>query len=814
MGGETISPGLGASDVAVAAADVDGHRAPIDLATIDGLIQQKGRGKNATIPLLQAVQTEFGYLPRAALDRICELTEITPAQLAGVSTFYSQFRHTPVGEHLIKVCHGTACHVAGAERITDAVRRHLGIEGDADTDSEELFTVEKVSCLGCCSLAPVMLIDEITYGRLTPDSARRSIDKFLKEDVAKLEQRRRAMREALGGGRTTGAQEMEIRVGLGSCCIASGSLAVKEALDAAGVNAAIRCGGCVGMCHRVPFVQVQSPDGRQVRYGNVSSRAVRNIVQRHVTPPGLIPKVRSALGRVKDVLFDDETWQPPGKYLIDPKSAPVTAFLAKQEHIVMAGCGEMDPLDLDEYLARDGYQALKQCLKSMTPDEIVSTVKDSGLRGRGGAGFPTGLKWSIVRAEPGATKYVVCNGDEGDPGAFMDRMLLESYPHRVLEGMLIAAYAVGAHEGYLYIRAEYPLAVQRMRVALEQAHENHYLGDRILGTDFSLHLKIIEGAGAFVCGEETGLLASIEGRRGTPRFRPPYPAQRGLWGRPTNINNVETYAAVPWIIRNGHEAFAALGTEKSKGTKVFALAGRINRGGLIEVPMGITIREIVEDIGGGIRDDRKFKAVQIGGPSGGCIPARLSDIPIDFDALTSAGAIMGSGGLVVMDDATCMVDIAKFFLQFTQNESCGKCTFCRIGTKRMLEILDRLCLGQGKPGDIEKLGELADRIKRTSLCGLGQTAPNPVLTTIRYFRDEYEAHLEGRCPAGKCRALVAYAVTDDCFGCTLCAQNCPADAIEPLPYEKHEIDMEKCICCGTCKAICPAEAVEVVPRGG
>jgi NADH-quinone oxidoreductase subunit F len=404
---------------------------------------------------------------------------------------------------------------------------------------------------------------------------------------------------------------------------------------------------------------------------------------------------------------------------------------------------------------------------------------------------------------------VVCNGDEGDPGAFMDRMLMESYPYRIIEGLSIAAYTVGADEGYLYIRAEYPLALERMSEAINRCRERGFLGNNILGTNFSLHLGIVAGAGAFVCGEETALMASIEGRRGMPRLRPPYPAETGLWSRPTLINNVETYAVVPWIVRNGADDFAGLGTNGSKGTKVFALAGKIARGGLIEVPMGISIREVIEDIGGRIAGEKQLKAVQIGGPSGGCVPAELTDVPVDYEELTNVGAMMGSGGLVVLDESDCMVDIARYFLEFTENQSCGKCTFCRIGTRRMLDVLERLCAGDGRKGDIEELEHLAEMVKKTSLCGLGRTAPNPVLSTIKYFRDEYEAHLEKRCPVGKCKALITYSVTDDCIGCTLCAQHCPADAIAMSPYEKHEIDSEKCIRCGTCKIICPSDAIKV-----
>ncbi|HOM18539.1 MAG TPA: NADH-ubiquinone oxidoreductase-F iron-sulfur binding region domain-containing protein, partial [Thermoguttaceae bacterium] len=494
---------------------------------------------------------------------------------------------------------------------------------------------------------------------------------------------------------------------------------------------------------------------------------------------------------------------------LDVQDGPVCAFLGPQKRIATVDSGQIDPLDLDEYLQHGGFEALRRCVHQHSPEELIEEVKRSGLRGRGGAGFPTGLKWQRVRAAPGPKKYLICNGDEGDPGAFMDRMLLESFPYRIIEGMAIAAYAVGAEEGFFYIRAEYPLAVRRIREALDQCYRRGFLGENIFGAGFRLHLSVREGAGAFVCGEETALLNSIEGRRGMPRLRPPYPAEKGLWGRPTLVNNVETYAVVPWIIRHGADAFAALGTPTSKGTKVFALAGKVQRGGLIEVPMGCTIRQIVEEIGGGVAPGRRFKAVQIGGPSGGCIPASLADTPIDFEALNQLGAIMGSGGLVVLDDRDCMVDIARYFLRFTQDQSCGKCTFCRIGTRRMLEILDRITAGQGRPEDLERLEQLARSVQAGSLCGLGKTAPNPVLTTLRYFRDEYEAHLAGRCPAGKCSALIHYRITEKCLGCTLCAQHCPVGAIPIVPYVRPRIDQQKCTRCDTCRQVCPNGAIVV-----
>lgn len=587
------------------------------------------------------------------------------------------------------------------------------------------------------------------------------------------------------------AATVEIRVGLSSCGVASGGLKVREALERAvrqaGGGAEVKTVGCNGMCHREPIVQVVEPGGQVTYYGHVTAEAAIRIVERHIAPAGVRARVKRLIATAKARRSEPEPFEPG----------------TESARIVLENCGVIDPLRIEDYIARGGYQSLARCRRTLSPDEVITAVTNAGLRGRGGAGFPTGVKWSLARRQPGDVKYVICNGDEGDPGAFMDRLVLEADPHRVLEGLAIAAYAIGCSQGFVYVRAEYPLAVKNVRAAIGQAEERGLLG--------GFRIEVREGAGAFVCGEETALIRSIEGRRGTPRLRPPYPVESGLHGRPTVINNVETLACLPWIIRNGADKFAALGTESSKGTKVFALAGKINRGGLIEVPMGITIREIVEVVGGGIKNGRRFKAVQLGGPSGGCIPERLADTPIDYEAIPKTGAIMGSGGLVVMDDRDCMVDIARFFLRFTQAESCGKCTFCRIGTKRMLEILDRICTGNAYADDLDRLETLADYVSRGSLCGLGQTAPNPVLTTLRYFRDEYLAHVnEKRCPAGRCAALIRYGINEKCIGCTLCAQACPVHAIEHRPKKLHEIDQALCTKCDSCRQVCPEDAVEVV----
>ncbi len=578
---------------------------------------------------------------------------------------------------------------------------------------------------------------------------------------------------------------MKIVVGQGSCGIAAGAEKVRQALLTKDLNGAVlTIAGCIGMCYLEPIVDIYE-DGCEVkRLVRVTENDADKIAQYAKTGDE---------NAIADLLVSDED----------------KSFLEKQTRIALRRCGIINPDELEEFVEADGYTALRKAVTQMTPEDVIETIKVSGLAGRGGAGFPTWFKWNAARQSEGEEKYLICNADEGDPGAFMDRAVIESDPHNLIEGMLIGAYAIGAGNAVVYVRAEYPLAIKRLERAIRQAEEAGYLGDNIFGTDFSCHMTIKAGAGAFVCGEETALIESLEGHRGMPRLKPPFPAQSGYWRKPSNINNVETFANVSWIINNGGEAFAAMGTEGSKGTKVFAVTGKVKRSGLVEIPMGKTLRDVIFDIGGGMKGDREFKAVQMGGPSGGCIPAELIDTVIDYKALGATGAIMGSGGMVVMDESTCMVGMAKFFLDFTAKESCGKCIHCRIGTTRMLEILTRITKGEGKDGDIELLEELCYGIKDGALCGLGQTAPNPVLTTIKYFRNEYEAHIKDKsCPAGECSELVTYSIDESaCKGCTLCARNCPVGAISGTVKNPHTIDADACIKCGKCLDSCKFGAV-------
>lgn len=587
----------------------------------------------------------------------------------------------------------------------------------------------------------------------------------------------------------------KVIVGLGSCGIAAGAKDIYQQLQSENeennLSFQLDKTSCIGMCYLEPLVEVIDGEGSFL-YGNVDKRKLKKIVSQHILEGA--PVVDWV---VKSSLFETNE----------------QSFLAGQVKIALRNCGQINPENIAEYEARNGYAAIKRVAKYDIPAEaVVQDVILSGIRGRGGGGFPTGVKWKFARNYESDEKFIICNADEGDPGAFMDRSILEGDPHAVLEGMILGAYAIGATQGIIYCRAEYPLAIKRLQIALDQAREQGYLGKNACGVaNFNFDIYIKEGAGAFVCGEETALIASVEGKRGMPRKRPPFPAESGLWQNPTNINNVETLANIPWIVLNGGKKYAEYGTDKSKGTKVFALTGKIKRGGLVEVPMGISVNDIIFKLGGGIQQDKKFKAVQLGGPSGGCIPAELGDTLVDYDSVNSTGAIMGSGGMVVMDESTCMVDMARFFLDFTQKESCGKCTFCRLGTKRMLEILTRITEGNGQDGDIEKLEELAYQIKDSSLCGLGQTAPNPVLTTLQYFRHEYEAHIyDKKCPAKSCKELLKFEVIQElCNGCGVCARNCSVDAIKGDRKQPHFIIEEDCIRCGVCFEKCRFDAINV-----
>jgi NADH-quinone oxidoreductase subunit F len=791
---------------------------PFDPAEVDAILASTGSERRHLAAVLARIQDRYHYLPEEVLRRVVETSSITAADVEGVSTFYARFRGKPAGRHTIRVCVGTACYVKGGENIYDAFRLALRIGEKSDTDRDGLFTVEKAACLGCCMLAPCAQIDDAVYGHLTRQMVPAVLRDFLASRAAAADDPgpyagARAWTTTTGAagvapaGTAGAAPAPAGQVAMCTCtsCRASGAGPVYDAfvreVRERRLGVEVRRSGCSGISYRAPVAEIAAPAGGTFRYAGIAAADVPAILDRHFRPASAFAGTLRTVDRLLGRLIDDPG--PVTRLSLELARGPDGAFWGPQLRVVTVESGT-DPLDVDGFIAEGGFSALRRCRESMSPEAVIALVRASGLRGRGGAGYPTATKWEDTRAAAGSRKHVICNADEGDPGAFMDRLTLESYPFRVIEGLAIAAFAVGAGSGLFFVRAEYPLAIRRVREAIRLCSDRRILG--------SLELDIVESAGAFVCGEETAMVAAIEGRRGVPRARPPYPSRAGLRGRPTLVNNVETLATVPWIVARGAETFRALGTPRSPGTKTFALAGKIVRGGLIEIPMGMPIRRIVEEIGGGVQGGKRLKAVQIGGPSGGCIPESLADLAVDYESLTEAGAMMGSGGMVVLDETDCMVDVACYFTDFARRESCGTCGPCRVGTRRMHEILARLCVGTAKPVDLDLLEELASAVKEGSLCGLGRTAPNPVLSTLRYFRGEYEDHLRGRCTARRCKALIAYTIGEKCIGCTRCAQRCPASAIPAAPYERHAIDQSRCIRCGTCRQVCPSEAVEVIDR--
>ncbi|MEW6661816.1 MAG: NAD(P)H-dependent oxidoreductase subunit E [Bacillota bacterium] len=824
---------------------------------LNAIVARHGGKVSNLVAMLQDIQGEYRYLPEETLAYVANALDLPPAIVFGVGTFYSQFTLEPRGRFVIKVCDGTACHVRGSEKLNYAIREAAGLSASvtsSETTADLKFTVERVACVGACGLAPVVMVnDKEVYGNLTPAEATQLVLRLAAEealippakpeppaaDLGQAIQPKPSLPDLLASRADLDraaaryqteieAQKIRLLVCMETACIASGAQelydALSQALDARGLKARLGYlpkhgegqpvhpkpvpafphhqpqpagkgeaglikAGCHGYCQLAPLVVLEP--GRIV-YARVKPEDANEIVTETVLGGRIIPRL---------------LYQGPNQELLPFESQ--IPFYANQEKIAMATCGRLDSEDIREYLAFGGYQALARALFDMTPEQVVAEVKAAGLRGRGGGGFLTGVKWDACRQALGDKKYIVCNADEGDPGAFMDRSLLEGDPHRVLEGIALAAYAVGADEAYIYLRAEYPLAVSRTYQALKEAKDWGLLGENILGSSFSLNIRLKEGAGAFVCGEETALLASIEGQRGMPRPRPPFPAVSGLWGKPTVINNVETLALVPYIIKEGAAAFRQYGTPTSPGTKTFALAGQVARTGLVEVAMGTPLRKVVFDIGGGMRREYPFKAVQIGGPSGGCLTAEHLELPLDYESLKGVGAMVGSGGLVVMDEGTCMVEIARFFMNFIQEESCGKCIPCREGSKKMLEILERITTGQAKPQDLGDLERLANVVANASLCGLGKTAPNPVLSTLRYFREEYRRHIEEKCcPAGVCEDLLDYLILPDkCTGCGVCVKVCRVNAIRGERKQPHIIEIAYCIKCGACAEKCKFQAI-------
>lgn len=792
------------------------HTAAIENA-VEEILRRYPPEQSSLIMVLQDVQAALGCIPKEAVDTIAVRLGIPRSQIYSVASFYKALSLEPRGKHRIDVCTGTACHVRGAGLLVHQLSRELGVEPGGTTPDREI-TLNTVHCVGACAMGPVVVLDGEYHGEMTPDKLLKQVRKCCSGDGPS--------RESAGVAKTTAAKEEKPRKKLanreelesvrdrlrnerrpdapavlvcaGTGCIANGSLKTAEALDRAlrdagvdhPVELVLKKTGCHGLCEKGPLV-VFHPAG--TIYTRVKPADAAEIVEKTILKKETLQRL---LYRGPEA----------GETIEDFRRIP---FYAMQQRHVLRNVGRIDPEDIRDYLIHGGYAALSKALSTMSPEAVIQEVERSGLRGCGGGGFSTGRKWRSCVAAPGEVRYVICNADEGDPGAFMDEGILEGDPHAVIEGMLIGAYAVGAKDGFIYIRDEYPRAVARFRKAVEDARTWGFLGEDILESGFSFDIAISRGGGSFVCGESSALMQSVAGKVGEPRAKYIRSTERGLYDQPTVLNNVETFANIPLIIERGAAWFASIGTEKSKGTKAFALVGKVNNTGLVEVPMGTTLRTIIFDIGGGIRGGRKFKAVQTGGPSGGCLPEDKLDLPVDFDSLTAEGSMMGSGGMIVMDEATCMVDVARYFTTFLTEESCGKCAACRLGLERMKEILDGICAGNGRPEDIERMEELFVVLDDASLCGLGKSAANPIRSTLRYFREEYEAHIrEKRCPAGVCRSLITYTIDPElCTGCLVCGRACPAGAITGEKNEPHVIDEALCDRCGICAAMCKFNAI-------
>ncbi len=780
----------------------------------DSIIERHNGKPSGLIMILQDIQARIGFIPPEAVARVSEVLKVPQAQIYSVSTFYKSFSLTPRGKHKVDICEGTACHIRGASVLMNQVSDELGIKaGETSADGE--LTLNSVHCVGACAMAPVVVIDGKYHGNVTAAQLSKEIKKTcsavaqktsaeVQDEPAQMIDKKinspgalEALRENLIEQRPL--DQPRILVCAGTGCIAKGSFqvaqAISEALKKAGsqlpVNLIMKRVGCQGFCEKGPLV-ILAP--QKIFYNHVKPEDATEIIQQTV---------------INNQVIDRLLYHEPGLVEGMEKYEEIP-FFAGQQRIALRNVGTIDPLDINEYIRQGGFKALLKALYNMKPDAVIKEIELSGLRGRGGGGFPTGKKWRTTASVPAEIRYVICNGDEGDPGAFMDRSIMEGDPYSVLEGMILSAYAIGAETGYIYVREEYPRALKHLQSAIEQCHRAGLLGENICGTKFNFDITINRGTGAFVCGESTALMQSIEGRVGEPRAKYIRSAERGLYDKPTVLNNVETLTNIPVIIDRGASWFASTGTPTSSGTKVFSVVGKVRNTGLVEVPMGITLRKIIFEICGGILDDRQFKAVQTGGPSGGCLPESKLDLPVDFDSLTREGSMMGSGGMIVMDEDTCMVDVARYFIDFLTHESCGKCAACRLGLASLLEILERICQGEGRADDLEQIEKLLELLEQGSLCGLGKSAPNPVRSTLEHFRDEYLAHIEEkRCPAGVCRALISYKITDACTGCRRCARVCPQKAINGNKQEIHLIDQDLCNRCGLCKATCNFNAIVI-----